>query len=431
MEQGYRFEPEPFSPWCRRLTVEPRPLGSSLAATFGLIYIQDRSSMLPPLALAAGEAPGAGAAVGDPAHARLAGAGVLDMCASPGSKTGFLAQLVGPRGFALGNEPSRERNATLRRNLADMNLAHAAVSAHPGQELPLADGSWDNILLDPPCSGWGTADKHPSVLTLWTGDKAETLAALQRALLAEAARLLAPGGRLVYSTCTTNPAENEAQVRFAVDELGLEVVTLPPFAGFCFAEPGLAEARGTLLVDGERSGAQGFYVALLRRPGERGAGAETGPRAGAESVAAARDGAGRFAGKAEAVTDADLAVASDQGAAWDNLPDGELLRFGDNVFFLPRAALALPDALRWQGMALGRAGRGGLRLNPRLRLLLPGAERGGVDLDGAGGVALIERLLTGQSLALERAPEHAGLYWRSLPLGWLTLKGARALWSGR
>ena len=50
--QGYEFEPEPFSPFCRRLLCEPRPLGSSLAAFFGYIYIQDRSSMLPPLALA-------------------------------------------------------------------------------------------------------------------------------------------------------------------------------------------------------------------------------------------------------------------------------------------------------------------------------------------------------------------------------------------
>ena len=85
-EEGFRFEPEPFSACCRRLTAEPRPLGSSLAAFFGLIYIQDRSSMLPPLALAPEK-----------------GAAVLDMCASPGSKTGFLAQLVGPGGFLLAN----------------------------------------------------------------------------------------------------------------------------------------------------------------------------------------------------------------------------------------------------------------------------------------------------------------------------------------
>ena len=103
--EGFRFEPEPFSACCRRLTAEPRPLGSSLAAFFGLIYIQDRSSMLPPLALAPEK-----------------GAAVLDMCASPGSKTGFLAQLVGPGGFVLANEVSHSRLFTLRQNLRVCNF---------------------------------------------------------------------------------------------------------------------------------------------------------------------------------------------------------------------------------------------------------------------------------------------------------------------
>ena len=78
--QGFVFEPEPFSPLARRLLQEPFPLGRSLAAFWGYVYIQDRSSMLPPLALAPGE-----------------GARVLDMCASPGSKTGLLAQLAPAR----------------------------------------------------------------------------------------------------------------------------------------------------------------------------------------------------------------------------------------------------------------------------------------------------------------------------------------------
>ena len=244
--QGYEFEPEPFSPWCRRLLAEPRPLGASLAAFFGYIYIQDRSSMLPPLALAPAE-----------------GAAVLDMCASPGSKTGFLAQLVGPGGFVLGNEPSRARLATLRANLHACNWPHAATCSYEGQTLPLTPESWDWILLDPPCSGWGTVEKNPQVLTLWQGDKVKTLVGLQQMLLAHAARLLRPGGRLVYSTCTTNDEENEAQVRYAEEELGLRRLPLTPFDGFVWENrPG---GEGTLRVDGEKSGAQGFYVALFTR----------------------------------------------------------------------------------------------------------------------------------------------------------------------
>ena len=158
--QGYEFEPEPFSPFCRRLLCEPRPLGSSLAAFFGYIYIQDRSSMLPPLALAPRQ-----------------GEAVLDMCASPGSKTGFLGQLTGPDGFVLGNELSRARLATLRANLHACNLPHVGTCSFEGQALPLTPGTWDAIQLDPPCSGWGTVEKNPQVLKLWQGDKLKGLEA--------------------------------------------------------------------------------------------------------------------------------------------------------------------------------------------------------------------------------------------------------------
>jgi 16S rRNA (cytosine1407-C5)-methyltransferase len=86
--QGFAGEPEPFWPLARRLLSEPFPLGGALAARFGRIYIQDRSSMLPPLLL-------------NPPS----GAAVLDMCASPGRKTGLLSCLVGPQGFVLAVEP--------------------------------------------------------------------------------------------------------------------------------------------------------------------------------------------------------------------------------------------------------------------------------------------------------------------------------------
>ena len=245
--QGYRFEPEPFSPFCRRLLDEPRPLGASLAAFFGYIYIQDRSSMLPPLALAPEE-----------------GSCVLDVCASPGSKTGFLAQLVGKNGFVLGNEPSRARLATLRANMHACNLLSVSTCTYEGQALPLRPGSWEAIQLDPPCSGWGTVEKHPRVMELWQGEKVQPLVGLQRLLLRQASALLAPGGKLVYSTCTTNVAENEEQVRFAEEELGLERLALTPFPGFVWEE--LPGGEGTLRVDGQRSAAQGFYVALFRKP---------------------------------------------------------------------------------------------------------------------------------------------------------------------
>ena len=312
--QGFVFEPEPFSPLARRLLQEPFPLGRSLAAFWGYVYIQDRSSMLPPLALAPGE-----------------GARVLDMCASPGSKTGLLAQLVGREGLVLGNEPARPRLANLRRNLAALNLLQAVTCSWPGESLPLPDASWDAVLLDPPCSGWGTTDKNPQAIKRWQGDRLKPMLDLQRKLLTEASRLLRPGGKLVYSTCTTNVDENEGQVRFAVEGLGLEPIPLEPFPGFVFAAPELPGCEGTLRVDEGASNAQGFYIALLRKPGD--SVAVPGLARGTAATAAYR-----------AIPPAFLA---EFGLSPALLPPGDLAVFEDSLHFLPAPALAhLPAAVR-------------------------------------------------------------------------------------
>lgn len=407
--QGYDFAPEPFSPFCRRLLHEPCPLGASLAAFFGYIYIQDRSSMLPPLALAPGR-----------------GGAVLDMCASPGSKTGFLAQLVGETGFVLGNEPSPPRLGTLRANLHRMNLLQAGTCSYSGDALPLRPASWDAILLDPPCSGWGTAEKHPQVLKLWKGDKIAGLTGLQRHLLRRACALLRPGGRLAYSTCTTNADENEAQVRFAEEELGLERVPLTPFPGFAWEE--LPGGEGTLRVDGARSQAQGFYVALLRKPEDAPLPAEddeallSAQRTGHKGDS--RKGNPRPAGRA-------LALSCLAGPACDPalLPPGQAALFGQHVRFVPQAAAALlPPSFIWQGALLGGFSGGAPDMAPRLRALLPQAGQEArsarLDLDDLKDVTA---LLSGQSLQTGLAGREAGLWWRGLPLGRVTLKQGRAV----
>lgn len=389
--QGFAFEPEPFSPsLCRVLTAEPLPLGSSLAAFFGLIYIQDRSSMLPPLALAP-----------------TRGSVVLDMCASPGSKTGFLAQLTGPEGFVLGNEPARPRLATLRANLHVLNLLQAATCSYPGERLPLPDGIWEYIQLDPPCSGWGTADKNPQVLTLWQGDKVKPLIALQRRLVERAARLLRPGGRLVYSTCTTNEAENEAQIRYAEDELGLRRVPLEPFEGFFWETP-RPGGEGTLRVDGARSGAQGFYIACLTTGDGRPTAPLTetgGPPAACPLLPERLD-----------------APCADTRL----LPPGSVAVFGDAARFLPRRSTVLPRALVWQGALLGKVSGGRFRLSSRLRAIMPPEPpRGALVLDD---IRDIQALLHGQSRDTGLPGRETGLYWRDLPLARITLKNGRALW---
>lgn len=401
-EQGFGFEPEPFSSLAFRLTVEPFPLGRSLAAFFGFIYIQDRSSMLPPLALAPER-----------------GQAVLDMCASPGSKTGMLAQLVGENGLVLGNEPTRTRLNTLRANLQALNLLHAATCSWPGEELAMADAGsehgqeadrgWDSIQLDPPCSGWGTTDKHPGVLELWKGDKVKPLVALQRQLLRRAARLVRPGGRLVYSTCTTNVDENEAQVRFALEELGLLLSPLTPPPGFVLAEPVLSGCDGVWRV-ADASEGQGFFIAAFTRPGALAPFFPLGPQ---EPATAARQSVPK-----SAVREAGLDPAL--------FPDGELAMFGDSVHFLPREGLRrLPASLRWQGAPVGKVSGGRPLFSPRLR----GRDLPDVQVLRLERVEEISGLLQGQSLQTGFSGREAALYWRDLHLGRVRLKNGRALWT--
>lgn len=379
--EGFRFEPGPFSIYCRRLTHEPFALGASLAAFFGYIYIQDRSSMLPPLALAP-----------------KPGTAVLDLAASPGSKSGFLAQLTGRDGLVLANEPNPARLATLRANLQTCNLIQAATCSYPGERLPR--GLWSHILLDPPCSGWGTARKNPLAPKIWQGAKIGKLAALQKALLGHAASLLAKEGLLLYSTCTTNPAENEAQTAFAIAELGLEPVPLAPFAGFIFEDA----PNGALLVNGDASQSQGFYLSLLRKTG---------------NTQAFEPERATFA---QELAPMELASPVCDPAL---LPPGEVALFGEKARFLPKAALAiLSRELKWQGAALGRMNGAKFVPEPRLRILLPGPGSRSIVLEE---IEAVRRLLSGLALASDLSDGPAGLWWRQLPLGSCQIRHGRVI----
>jgi 16S rRNA (cytosine1407-C5)-methyltransferase len=390
--QGFVSEPEPFSPLARRLVHGPFPLGRSLAAFFGHVYIQDRSSMLPALALAP-----------------PSGAEVLDMCASPGSKTGLLAQLIGAEGLVLGNEPDPSRLATLRRNLQAANALHAVTCCWAGETLPLPDAGWDHILLDPPCSGWGTTDRHPNVRKIWHGANIRPLIRLQRALLREAMRLLRPGGRLIYATCTSNVDENEAQARFARDELGLLPLPLARPPGFAWHEPALPDVSGTLRVDENASRAQGFFLAGFT---------------GTSRNALPESPPGRLPAWTP-LAEEELERAGVRGT----LPPGQAGVFGRNVYMLPARALnRLPVRLRWQGLTLGAYAGGTFHPSGRLRPAAYEGEPPRADIDDIKSLCA---LIQGQSLPLGLPGRMARLFWRGLPLGLLRLKSGRAMWSER
>lgn len=396
--QGFRFEPEPFYSKARKLTHEPFPLGESLASRFGLIYIQDRSSMLPPLLLAP-----------------PVGASVLDMCSAPGSKTSLLSRLVGRDGFVFASEPSADRLGTLRANLRRTSSTNAATAKAKAQDLPFPDCSWDYIQLDPPCSGWGTVDKNPKVMEVWSESKTGPLVSLQKALLEKAAAMLTPGGSVLFSTCTTNIEENEEQVAWVQEHLDLELVPLSPPPGFVFGEPLLGGMEGVLRV-AEDSAGQGFFLARFRKP--------DGECATDDTDVQKKSLPGR---------PLDLpSVNGGQGLALDQLPPGEVYDFGGKVFFVHEQALErVPGSLRWQGALLGkiagRDDRATFRPDGMARVLIRNGGKGGHDELDVDDITPIEQLLTGQSLGYGPGKTGVALKYQGVPLCWLQRKGKRLM----
>jgi len=195
----------------------------------------------------------------------IAGKRVADLCAAPGGKTAQLAA----RGAAVTSvDLSKTRLARLEENLARLGLAAETVAADATQWQP--EAPFDAVLLDAPCSSTGTIRRHPDVPYLKSDADIAELAALQTRLLDNAVRLLKPGGTLVYSTCSLEPEEGEAQVAALLarnDSLRIEPIRLNE----PFGDTEWSRSSGVLrtfpfqlqLDSPEWSGMDGFFAARL------------------------------------------------------------------------------------------------------------------------------------------------------------------------
>lgn len=138
---------------------------------------------------------------------------VLDLCAAPGGKSAQLAAMLAGKGLLVSNEIDPKRAAVLSRNLERMAAANALVlNEHPSKLAERFPAAFDRILVDAPCSGEGMFRKEEAAVTGWSEDQILACARRQREILESAAVMLRPGGRLVYSTCTFAPEENEGVI---------------------------------------------------------------------------------------------------------------------------------------------------------------------------------------------------------------------------
>jgi 16S rRNA (cytosine967-C5)-methyltransferase len=187
---------------------------------------------------------------------------VLEVGAAPGGKATALAEAMDDQGavIALDSQPAR---LTLVRKAARRLGLHAIDPiAADGRRPGLRPGSFDRVLLDAPCSGFGVLRRRPEARWRIEPDAVAELAALQRELLAEAATLVRPGGRLVYSVCTLTRAETIDVDEWARTHLDGFVAEPPPDA------PWREWGRGALLLP-QAAGTDGMYLLTLARSADR------------------------------------------------------------------------------------------------------------------------------------------------------------------
>ena len=210
----------------------------------GAYYVQEASSQFVGHLLAA---------------VRTEGARILDLCAAPGGKTTLYASLAGPDGLVVANEIDRRRASVLADNVRKWGTGNVAVTTCEPRLLGDFEAWFDIVAVDAPCSGEGMFRKEPVALQQHCEALVKQCAELGAQILDCAAAALAPGGQLVYSTCTILPEENE----------GVSDSFLAEHPDFCrtpFSLSGpVGETEGQVTLWPHRHGTDGFYICRMTR----------------------------------------------------------------------------------------------------------------------------------------------------------------------
>lgn len=255
----FEIEPLPWSGLGFRLNMEvknPARPGKHPFHAAGLYYLQEPSAML-------------AAEILSP----LPGERVLDLCAAPGGKATHLASLLAGEGLLIANDVHPQRVWHLSENLERWGICNAIVLNETPERLAEHFGAYfDKVLVDAPCSGEGLFRKEPLVRQIWTPEMPDGCAIRQLRILETAARMVKPGGRIVYSTCTFNPQENEAVIaRFIDGNPDFELVDPGIIPGTTRARPEWVSERSVsslnraLRIWPHLAPGEGHFVALLEK----------------------------------------------------------------------------------------------------------------------------------------------------------------------
>ena len=322
-------EPVPWEKYGYYYDPEARP-GLHPYHEAGVYYLQEASAM-------------SAVALLDPQP----GEKVCDLCAAPGGKTTQIAGKMMGDGFLLCNEINPKRAKILSRNIERMGVANALVTnEHPARLAEKYPGYFDRVLIDAPCSGEGMFRKEEAAVTDWSQETVEMCAHRQGEILQSGAELVAPGGRLVYSTCTFAPEENEqAMENFLAShpEFSLEDVSAPWFTKV---------GTGMFRLWPHKLLGEGHFVAVLRKTG------------GEETEIPVENG-----GKLPKEW---LAFAKELGI---DLPAGKLITFGQSLFWAPEEIPAIKGVkVMRPGLELGELKKDRFEPAHALALWLKGAK---------------------------------------------------------
>lgn len=245
-------------PWCKegfwiRHKQDRLDVGNTAEHVLGYYYVQESASMIPPIVL-------------DPQP----GERILDMCAAPGSKTSQIAQYMENEGIIVANDVKGLRLAPLGINVQRMGVSNCVLTLMKGEGIQGVE--FDKVLLDAPCSGTGTIRKSIKTIAIWNPEMIKRLASVQRRLITKAFELVAPGGRLVYSTCSVEPEEDEAVVDFLlqtqpfarIEEINLPIVHTPAITEF-EGKIYNSEVKKCLRLWPQDNDTEGFFVASIKK----------------------------------------------------------------------------------------------------------------------------------------------------------------------
>ncbi|MAG45749.1 MAG: tRNA methyltransferase [Nanoarchaeota archaeon] len=244
-------------PWCKEgFYIEKKdiPAGKLKEHFLGYFYIQEASSMIPPLVL-------------NPKPSDL----VLDLAAAPGSKTTQLASMMNNNGLIIANDIKWDRIKALSMNLQRIGVSNTLITIYPGEKFP--NIQFDKILLDAPCSGTGTIKKSPGTLKIYNPGMIRKLSFQQRKLILKTYSLLKPGGIMVYSTCSLEPEENEGVIDYLLKKTDAKLLTAslpklkssPPILEF-ENKTYNPKIKKVLRIWPQDNNTEGFFIAKITKP---------------------------------------------------------------------------------------------------------------------------------------------------------------------